>query len=122
VQRATLENGQPVHWAVRNEEDAWVGAFSFKDFTVGHSHRAEIGYLLAKPYWGQGIMTAVVRRACDYAFSEWGLTRITAEVFAFNAASARVLEKCAFVQEGYLRKHCFKDGQFIDAKLYALVK
>jgi RimJ/RimL family protein N-acetyltransferase len=122
VQKTTKENAQPVHWAIRDDRDSWIGSFGFKDFTIGKSHRAEIGYLLAKPYWGKGIMTAVVRRACDYAFSEWGLVRITAEVFAFNPASARVLEKCGFVQEGYLKKHHSKDGHLIDAKLYALVK
>jgi ribosomal-protein-alanine N-acetyltransferase len=122
VQKMTKENGQPVQWAIRNEEDSWIGACGFRDFTIGKSHRAEIGYLLAKPYWGQGIMTAVVGRACNYAFGEWGLVRITAEVFAFNPASVRVLEKCGFVQEGYLRKQHSKNGRWIDAKLYALVK
>jgi RimJ/RimL family protein N-acetyltransferase len=122
VEKTTQENGQPIHWAIRNAEDAWIGSFGFKDFTVGKSHRAEIGYLLAKPYWGQGIMTAVVMRACEFAFHEWNLVRITAEVFSFNAASSRVLEKCGFEQEGYLRKLVLKDGQWIDAKLYALVR
>lgn len=122
VQNTTKENGQPVHWAIRDDKDSWIGSIGFKDLRLGQSHRAEIGYLLAKPHWGKGIMTAVVRRACEYAFAEWGLVRITAEVFAFNPASTRVLEKCGFVQEGYLKKHHAKNGHLIDAKLYALVK
>ena len=48
--------------------------------------------------------------------------KITAHVFADNPASARVLEKCGFQQEGFLRKHFLKDGQFLDARLFALVK
>ena len=39
-----------------------------------------------------------------------------------NTASARVLEKCGFEQEGYLRKHFQKHGQFVDARLYALIR
>ena len=67
-------------------------------------------------------MTAVVQRACAHAFDEFGLVKITAHVFPHNLASARVLEKCGFQQEGFLRKHFRKDGQFIDARLFALLR
>ena len=50
------------------------------------------------------------------------LTGITAHVFQFNLASARVLEKNGFVFEGNLRKHYLKNGRFIDGKLYSLVR
>jgi len=87
-----------------------------------YGHRAEIGYWLAKPFWGQGIMSAVVGAICDFAFGDWKLVRITAHVFTSNEASSRVLEKNGFEYEGLLRKHHQKDGKFIDSKLYALVK
>ena len=67
-------------------------------------------------------MTAVVQRVCQYAFGEFGLAKITAHVFPHNPASARVLEKCGFQEEGFLRQHFRKDGQFIDARLFALLK
>ena len=122
VARTTQQQGRAVHWALRNEEGLLIGGSGFDDFQLGTSHRAEIGYWLAKPYWGRGIMTAVVRRLCELAFTEFGLVKITAGVFAGNAASARVLEKCGFEQEGYLRKHYVKDNQFVDARVYALLK
>jgi [ribosomal protein S5]-alanine N-acetyltransferase len=100
----------------------FIGGCGFAGLQLGKSHRAEIGYWLAKPYWGQGIMTAIVRRLCEFAFAELSLVKIEAHVFAGNAASARVLEKCGFVQEGYLRKQYVKDGKYLDAKLFALVK
>ena len=67
-------------------------------------------------------MTAVVRRVCHHAFEEFGLAKITAHVFADNPASARVLEKCGFEQEGYLRRHFQKDGQLLDGRLFGLLK
>jgi ribosomal-protein-alanine N-acetyltransferase len=60
-------------------------------------------------------MTAVVQRACQYAFEEFGLVKITAHVFATKPASARLLEKCGFEQEGYLKMHYRKDGPYLDA-------
>ena len=120
--KATEQHGQPAHFAIRTGDDALIGGCGLNDFEVGKSHRAEVGYWLAKPFWGQGIMTAVARRLCQHAFDEFGLAKITAYVFTHNPASARVLEKCGFVQEGLLRKHFLKDGQFIDVKLFALLR
>jgi RimJ/RimL family protein N-acetyltransferase len=122
VEKTTEQQGRTIQWAIRNAAGVLIGGCGFDDFQLGKSHRAEVGYWLAKPYWGRGIMTAVVRRLCDLAFTEFGLVRIVAYVFVDNQASAKVLEKCGFQQEGYLRKHCVKDGRYLDGKLFALVK
>ena len=120
VTRATEQHGEPVHFAVRNAEGALIGGCGFDGLTKGH--RAEIGYWLARPYWDRGIMTAVVGKACEYAFAHWKLVRIAAHVFYVNVTSSRVLEKNGFTCEGNLRKHFLKDGRFLDTKLYALVR
>jgi RimJ/RimL family protein N-acetyltransferase len=122
AQQSTLQHGQPVNWAIREQDGSLIGGIGFKELDIGKCHRAEVGYWLAKPYWGQGIMTAVVRRACAHAFDAWGLVKTMAHVFAGNVASARVLEKCGFEKEGHLRKHPLKDGRYIDAWLYALLR
>jgi len=122
VEKSTKQHGQPVNWAIRNENDYLIGGIGFDGLTLGKSHLAEIGYWLAKPYWGRGIMTAVVQQVCRHAFEEFGLAKITAHVFPHNRASARVLEKCGFREEGFLRRHFIKDGQFIDARLFALLR
>jgi RimJ/RimL family protein N-acetyltransferase len=117
----TARHGRPVHWAIRIGEGTLIGGCGF-DIQPGQAHRAEIGYWLARPYWGRGIMTAVVRSLCALAFAEYGLVKLTAHVFAENAPSARVLEKCGFEQEGYLRKHYCKRGSYLDARAFALLK
>ncbi len=117
---ATARLGHPIHFAIRNLSGKAIGGVGFEGLAYGH--KAEIGYWLAKPYWGQGIMTLVVGALCAWAFAEWKLVRITAHVFLFNDASAKVLEKNGFLLEGVLRKHHQKDGNFLDAKLYALVR
>jgi ribosomal-protein-alanine N-acetyltransferase len=121
VAKATEQEGQPVHFAIRTGDDALIGGCGLNDFEIGKSHRAEIGYWLAKSFWARGIMTEVVHRVCNHAFDEFGLAKITAQVSTFNPASARVLEKCGFQQEGFLRKHFVKDGKFVDARLFALL-
>ena len=51
-----------------------------------------------------------------------GLERVTAHVFSSNTASSKVLEKCGFKAEGYLRNHYKKHDRLLDAKLYAVLK
>jgi RimJ/RimL family protein N-acetyltransferase len=80
---------------------------------------AEIGYWLAEAYWGRGIATAALRSLTEYAFTEFGLTRVYAVPYARNAASIRVLEKAGYVCEGVLRRSAIKDGEVLDQLMYA---
>lgn len=122
VEKLTKQNGQPVNWAIRNTDQRLIGGVGLEGPGLNRSHRAEIGYWLARSFWGQGVMTAAVKAVCKHAFENLGLGKITAHVFSFNDASARVLEKCGFDQEGYLKKHFVKDGKLIDARAYGLVR
>jgi RimJ/RimL family protein N-acetyltransferase len=122
VARITEQQGRPVQFVIRSADDALIGACGFSGFQAGKSHLAEVGYWLAKPHWGRGLMTVVVQRLCRHAFEEFGLVKIIAHVHPHNQASARVLAKCGFQEEGYLRRHFLKDGQFVDARLFALLK
>lgn len=115
-------NGQTLNWAIRDVDNQLIGGVGLETPGLDKSHRAEIGYWLGKSYWGRGIMSAVVETVCRHAFDHLGLQKITAHVFHFNAASARVLEKAGFQREGYLPRHYLKDGQFIDSIAYGRLR
>jgi ribosomal-protein-alanine N-acetyltransferase len=119
VAEETKTLGRSVNWAIRRSDGYLVGGIGHHELALGKTHKAEIGYWLAKPYWGRGIMTDAVRRVSDFSFRELRLIRLTAHVFAFNTASARVLEKAGFELEGRLRLHYKKDGRLGDGLLYA---
>lgn len=111
---------QPItQLAIRDPRGRLIGGFGFDDLIVEHS--SEIGYWLAESHWGKGLMTSVIGAACRHAERHWGLVRITAGVFDFNLASARVLEKNGFRREGIQRNRYRKDGMFIDSIAYARI-
>lgn len=120
VADSTEKYGHPIQFVIRDNEGKAIGGIGFDGLIP--EHQAELGYWLAKPFWGQGIMTNVVAPLCDFAFTKWNLVRIFAHVFVSNVGSSRVLEKNGFELEGVLRKHHKKDGKFIDAKLFGLVR
>lgn len=82
----------------------------------------EIGYVLSKSYWRQGLMTEAVRAVIDYGFAFLGLDAFTCGHVRENIRSRRVIEKCgfAFVKEceyyARLLRRSFDDMKYILTK------
>lgn len=81
---------------------------------------AELGYWLAEPYWGKGIMTEAIRQMVNYGFENPDLRRIYARPFGYNIASQKTLEKAGFVLEARLEKTILKNGEYHDELIYAV--
>jgi len=99
-----------------------VGCVSVLPQTDVYRRSGELGYWLAEPFWGRGIMTAAVGQICAVAFRRFDLLRIYAEPYARNTGSRRVLEKNGFCLEGILRRSVEKNGVIEDSCLYALLR
>ena len=67
----------------------------------------ELGYVLDKRHWGQGIASEAVEELTRFAKEKLGLTALYAKCAKENPASRRVLEKAGFVyqREGTYSKH-----------------
>ena len=99
--------------------DEPVGSIAFVLHPDVERVSAEIGYWLAEPFWGRGIMTEAVAAVTHHAIEAHGLTRVYALPFAWNAASCRVLEKAGYVLEARLRRSAIKNGEITDQMQYA---
>ena len=83
---------------------------------------AEIGYELDPQFWGHGYATEASQALVDFGFRELGLSRISSWCIADNEASARVLERLGFRQEGRLRRNQYFKGRWWDTLLYGLLR
>ena len=83
-----------------------------------HRHTAEMGYWLAEPFWGKGIMTQAVKCMTAYAIRELKMLGIYAEPYTTYPASVSVLKKAGFVCEGILHSNVLKNGKVLDQFLY----
>mgnify|MGYP001056849904 FL=1 len=91
--------------------------------TVEPPHkRAELGYWIGVPYWGQGYCTEAARALLDYGFGVMGLRRIYARHYGSNPASGRVMQKLGMRPEGVLREHDLKWGRIEDDVYYGLLR
>ncbi|MFG6115842.1 GNAT family N-acetyltransferase [Halobacillus sp. MO56] len=97
-----------------------VGTIDFVTVNTKHK-RAEIGYVLAEEYWGQGLTTEATERIIAFGFNELDLERIQARCFVDNVGSQRVMEKVGMRWEGTIRKGMLVKGKFRDLKLYSIL-
>ncbi|XP_030456676.1 uncharacterized protein LOC115677630 [Syzygium oleosum] len=83
--------------------------------------RGELGYALARGYWGRGITTEAVRMAVAEVFGRGRpeLERVEAIVDVENKASQRVLEKAGFAREGVLREYQVFKGRTRDVVVFS---
>lgn len=82
----------------------------------------EIGYVLSRDYWGQGLMPEAVKSVIRHCFDVWGLDAVTIGHFSENRQSRRVIEKCGF---RFVRKsvyHAKQLGQDFDDMKYILYR
>lgn len=100
---------------VKGEACGGIGIHPLEDV---YRRTAEIGYWLAEPYWGRGIVTEAVRAIVLVAFDRYDLVRIQAGIFSNNPASMRVLEKCGFVREAVHRNAVTKNGVTMDEVMF----
>jgi RimJ/RimL family protein N-acetyltransferase len=75
----------------------------------------DFGMLVARGWRGQGVGSALVRAAIDWARDQ-GLHKLCLEVFPHNAAAIAMYRKCGFVEEGRLvRQYRRASGETWDA-------
>jgi len=96
-----------IRWAIELvEHNEMIGTVGLLRFDFEHRH-AELGYDLARRWWGRGITTEAAGAVIRYGFSVLGLHRIEAGVLPENDASVRVLQKLGFLEEGAYAKGRF---------------
>ncbi len=82
--------------------------------------RAELGYWLAEPLWGKGLMTEAASAVVRFAFDTLGLHKVTTRCFVDNTASRRVIEKTGFRFVGRAEDDVWRDGRWITHLLYEM--
>jgi len=80
----------------------------------------EIGYIIMRQYWGQGITSEAVKRIIAFAKEELGLKMLYAKHAKDNPASGRVLQKQGFVYQKENKYAKFSGSEEFDCKEYFL--
>ena len=115
-----MRNDQAFYWTLRRTGDPdLLGCCDIAEVDWRH-RRAEAGFVLARPYWGQGYALEAMHAIIDHV-AGLGLKRLTARIHVGNNRSDALLQRLHFQQEGYLRGHVDRDGERRDCKIYGLL-
>ncbi len=82
----------------------------------------EVHYMLLPSHHRQGIMTETLLKVIAFIFDETDINRIEAFCLKKNRAAGKVLDKAGMHLEGVLREKIFINDEFIDLKLYSILK
>ncbi len=120
IERATGKGAEKIFAISFNDEAIGsIGLFPLLDV---FRNNAELGYWLAEPFWGKGIMQIAVKQMINFTFNNTDINRIFARPFGTNLPSQKVLEKCGFVLEAKLEGTIIKNNKIIDELIYAIRK
>ena len=84
--------------------------------------RAEAGYWLGRPFWGQGFATEALRALLGFGFDTLALPKIVATHLTKNPASGRVMQKAGMRWQAALPRHVKRDGHYHDLIQYQLLR
>lgn len=110
----------PVHIFAIDVNGQAIGGIGIHPQDDIHRKNAELGYWLAEPFWGQGIISSAIKQATSFAFMTYDIDRLFARPFETNTASQRVLEKNGFILEGRFEKVLIKNNERLDELVYAV--
>ena len=110
----------PIHIFAIDINGQAVGSIGIHPQDDIHRKNAELGYWLAEPFWGKGVISNAVKQSVDFAFDTFNIDRVFARPFGTNLASQKVLEKNGFVLEGRFEKVLFKNNEYLDELIYAV--
>lgn len=82
----------------------------------------EIGYWIAGPFEGRGLVTRACRLFVDHGFRELGLHRISIRAAVGNVRSQAVAERLGFTREAVLREALRGTTRYHDAVVFAMLE
>jgi putative acetyltransferase len=117
--RRLSENTQSVYTLVGIIDERIVGMVSVVTFPERprRKHVGVIAICVDGDWQGKGVGAALMRAIVDLADNWLNLTRLELEVYADNEAAIHLYERFGFEVEGTLRRHAFRDGQYVDSKV-----
>lgn len=105
----------------RRDDDALLGAIRLFHVRRGVALTGTVGYWLGEPFVRRGHMQDAVETLIRFAFDGLGLHRLEAACMPENHASAALLAKCGFSEEGYAPAYLKINGAWRDHRLFGLV-
>ncbi len=121
-QNSYLKSSEKNFVIVCNDTQKVAGTISLVDIDQ-RNRKAELGRLFVfEEFSGKGFGSFSIELLIEYAFNHLNLQKIYLEVFAKNENAVSLYKKAGFKEEGCLKSHIYKNGEYLDILIMSLFK
>lgn len=116
----------------RADESLWIIADAETDKCLGHVGFYNIDYRVSSAEfaimlgdstrWGRGLGRKISKEVIQYGFRWLNFNRIELSALSSNTRAIHVYEGLGFQLEGVRRQAQYKDGQYVDVQLMAILR
>jgi len=99
-----------------------AGQASLSEIIRGPLQQAFLGYWIARPFAGLGVMSRGLRLVLAEAFGTLGLHRVEANIQPHNVPSIVLVKRLGFRREGYSPRYLRIQGQWSDHERWAMLR
>jgi len=120
---ATTQSDRCVSLIARHPQgNGIVGVINFTEIVQGSFQCAYTGFAGMVAFARQGLMTAALKAAVHYAFTDLDLHRLEANIQPQNARSIALVRRAGFRKEGYSPHYLKIDGAWRDHERWAITR
>jgi RimJ/RimL family protein N-acetyltransferase len=113
-----------IRWAIIDKNAGqYIGDIGFYNIDF-YSNRTELGYIIFKKFWRQGIATECINRLTKFAFEEFGMHKIILMIDNRNIKSFNLANKLGFKHDGILREEYYNryDNEYVSMNIFSKLK
>ena len=122
IEKLYASEDQCVLGIVVKEGDRLIGGTGLHGMSLSQ-RSATFGIVIGEPEFRScGYGSEVTRLMVRLGFEEFNLNRIQLKVFAEHEQAVRVYEKAGFVFEGRSRQAYYRNGRYVDALRYSILR
>ena len=122
IKQYIVSTTNPLQWAIIEKETNQIIGFTFLYGFDLINKKAEVAQFLFPQIWSQGFGTEVRKSIIKFGFETLGLVRLQATCDPRNTINNKLLVKCGFKLEGYLRNYYFMNGMLVDRNMYSITQ
>ena len=97
-----------------------IGVANLSQIFYKNFQNAYLGYYANVDFAGQGLMSAGIRLAIDYAFNTLHLHRLEANIQSENIPSLNLVKRLGFIKEGFSQRYLYINGEWRDHERWAV--
>ena len=108
---------------VAGEDEAWrAGSIAFETANRRSRIAHLYGLMLDPRFRGRGLARAATELFTRHVIRDLNFHRVELECYGYNERAVRHFDRSGFVREGVKRKAYWRNGEWVDGVLFALVR